>query len=314
MFKNRESTTRTVSVDPSKEIAAYLSKHGLPSNLLENNAPVRYFRKRKNRKKFFLFLSDFSTNVLNKDLPLPSEDIQAWYDIEYKDLLCEHESLQKSIGRSVFGRFSEWNENLKPPYGIIAIIDAFPEISWDIWRFTRLRLGSRGRKNTDSHTIWGGYNLPHPEDPEITRDSRVLTVSGFEVCKSYMIELGRVVGAGELCDWERGWKGISWKKIGASDMPNSKKFEKQGCPDCPDRKIGDSLCMYDALSHYFPDLQFFPWLVMKNCPAGFMNKNPGAGESQNEANERARKEIRWYVECLVKEDFALGISDAAVDC
>ena len=123
-------------------------KFGLPEDF-HQKIPHKFYFSRENRRRYLLWLAN------HLGIALPSENQDAWYSLRYEQVTQPIEGV-RPIGNNLLN-WDRINPQLTRHYAFV-IIDAFPDVTWDITRFE----GKLNQKSKADHTFVTGYNLPHP--------------------------------------------------------------------------------------------------------------------------------------------------------
>ena len=280
--KSRDGRCSVCNVDTPEELQVRIEEN-LEAEA-NRDAPARnYWLDRTNRRNYLLWLAS------HMRLPHPREDQGPWYALSEDDVTRPPIPGCRPMGLGVM-RWDEFNSGLARSY-MLVIIDAFPEVQWDIWRFE----GSFIRRKQETNSFQG-YALPHPDVERVYDNSPLIEISGRDICRGYILELARRLGIPtDPSVWnEMSWNNIPYRRVFSLSppMPKFKSFLARGCPV--------SMSLFSALDTYFDDVDFIwrPWLVGSNSPVGFANRTIVG-------DERAREDIKellsWIVQRIYHE-------------
>lgn len=253
----------------------------LPADFHLSKVANRFWLKRTNRRNFFLWLASYLR------LPNPSEEQEPWYELGCDDVISPIPDF-RPFGKGVYTSWGIVNSELKGTYQL-AIMDAFPEVDWEIWKFNgRFSVGR-----------WSGFNLPHPDVEEITNDSRITHISGTSICRGFLLELGEKLTRKyypliNISDNPSNWNESTWNDVTMkilndfkTEVPAIGTFLRNG--GCP---VPSSL--FSALTAHFDDVDFTwrPWLVGGRLPNGWGIPIDG---NEEVAREQIRELLTWIV-------------------
>lgn len=255
---------------------------GLPENLHDERAPHKFWSKRTNRRSFLTWLA-FRLGML-----LPAESQDAWYQLTNQDIVSPVPG-ERPFGSNLLN-WKVLNPNLRRHY-VFVIMDAFPEVEWDIFSFTgKLNLKGSG------HVFRTGYTLPHPDEEVISRNSRIITITGPDICRPYFDEIASRLGIAND-NSALGWSQTTMAKITELSPPMPKWDAVRGV-------FSNSL--YTALSLNFPEVGYLPWQVGGNGTAGF-------GNPDRVGIEQARADVRMILTYYVQTRFMLNVNEVGLD-
>ena len=257
-------------------------KFGLPEDF-HQKIPHKFYFSRENRRRYLLWLAN------HLGIALPSENQDAWYSLRYEQVTQPIEGV-RPIGNNLLN-WDRINPQLTRHYAFV-IIDAFPDVTWDITRFE----GKLNQKSKADHTFVTGYNLPHPDDDVISKRSRIIHVSGQDICRPYLTEIAHRLNIPDD-DWRAGWSQQTMAKI-AELNPPMRKWESFR------NAFANSL--FRMLSINFDKIGFLPWEVGGNGPVGFGNRS-------RFGDEKARADVRYMLQHYVSSRFKLELTEESLD-